>query len=80
MKKYVSDEEFIRAWMNPGKSLDVAKALGLSLSWVRLRAVKLRKLGVKLPYRPRGRVSRPPVNPAGLNRLIREMGKGTVTE
>lgn len=72
MRKSVTDEEFIRAWLTPGLTRDVAKTLGLTLTYVRFRAWQLRKAGVKLPKRAAGQPKKLGPDVPGLNRLIRD--------
>jgi hypothetical protein len=47
-KKTVSAEQFVRTWQQSESFAEVVKKTGLTVAAARMRAVKYRKLGVRL--------------------------------
>lgn len=69
MSKTIQWDDFVRAWLQYDSIAAVGKATGLSPRSVAVYATRLRKLGVKLPKKQRGRVARD-VDVRSLNALI----------
>lgn len=74
MRKIVSHEEFVRAWLTCGDVSEVAKTTRLKIGTVRFRAWQLRKAGVALPRKKRG-IPRLAMDVVGLNRLVKAGGR-----
>jgi len=55
LKRFVSNEEFVRAWVSSTSVAQVAQKTGQSIDYCRIRSCKLRKAGVKLPKYESGR-------------------------
>ena len=72
-KKRVSDVDFVKACANEKSCKDVASALGLTESAVRVRAAKLRSSGVELPKFPRAVRKPKQVDVTGLNEIVKSV-------
>jgi hypothetical protein len=70
MRKERSPEAFVRAWLESSCIADVAKRTGYAHNTVSIVAMRLRRLGVRLPHMRRMRRSQTDV--AALNRIIEE--------
>jgi hypothetical protein len=68
----ISDVEFVAAWMKVGNYDDLVAETGLTKASIQVKAVKLRKAGVKLPKYGRVKV---PIDVKGLNELISKASK-----
>lgn len=78
MKRPLTDDQFVRLWMECESARDVCIRAGLSINYVFLRARGLRKKGVNLPhhlYREPNRTKQ--VDVEKLNRLVDKIEGGT---
>lgn len=67
----VSATKFIKAWKAGGTVVDVARRCGLKVSSVRVRAVKWRAKGIKLPKLTPLPMGKPPLDVKALNALLK---------
>jgi transposase len=68
-------EEFVRLWCTDATPEEIAATLGRKVTQVANYAAVLRKRGVKLPMKHRGRGA--PINAAQLNRIVDEIASAT---
>lgn len=69
MGKRIDNREFVVTYMNSSSRNEVANALGMSSEAVTVKAVALRKIGVKLPKFARSQTDRQ-IEVAQLNSII----------
>ena len=67
-RKFVDDEDFVKAWLASSSVKEVADSLGLSVNSASVRAVALRKAGVSLPKYVRRKRD---IDVDALNKLIK---------